>query len=162
LQNSDSDLAFDIFDQFLSRPYFIFWAYWSNKQFQSNQFRFWKSFQSLILIITLQTFFFGKTWIYIRGFTKFSIKVAWSLQFLGYLRTLGLKFQKAQTKIEVFLALPCWLSQLNWDSQQGRKRKISILLESFWNFKLKVLKYPKNCRPHATLVLKVYKKSWIG
>ena len=52
--------------------------------------------------------------IYIRGFTKFGIKVAWSLQFLEYL--------KASTKIEVFLALPCWLSQLNWDSQQDRLR----------------------------------------
>ena len=31
-----------------------------------------------------------------------------------YLRTLSLKFQKAQTKIEVVLSLPCWLSQLNW------------------------------------------------
>ena len=42
-----------------------------------------------------------------------SIKVAWSLQFLGYFRTLNLKFQKARTKIEVFLALPCWLSQFS-------------------------------------------------
>ena len=40
---------------------------------------------------------------YNRGFTKFGIKVAWSLQFLGYLRTLSLKFQKAWTNIEVFL-----------------------------------------------------------
>ena len=48
---------------------------------------------------------------YIRGFTKFGIKVARSLQFLGYLRTLSLKFQKATSKIEVFLPLPCWLSQ---------------------------------------------------
>ena len=41
------------------------------------------------------------------GFFKtFCIKVAWSLQFLGYLRTLSLKFQKATTKIGVFLTLP--------------------------------------------------------
>ena len=46
-----------------------------------------------------------------RGFAKFFIKVALSLQFLGYLRTLSLKFQKAASKIEDFLALPCWLSQ---------------------------------------------------
>ena len=32
-------------------------------------------------------------------------------QFLEYLRTLSLKFQKAPTKIEVVLALPSWLSQ---------------------------------------------------
>ena len=37
----------------------------------------------------------------------------WSLQFLGYLRTLSLKFQKARTKIEVFLFLPCWLSRFS-------------------------------------------------
>ena len=51
--------------------------------------------------------------VYFRGFTKFCIKVAWSLQFLGYLRTLSLKFQKARTKIEVVLSLPWWLPQLN-------------------------------------------------
>ena len=34
------------------------------------------------------------------GFFKtICIKMAWSLQFLGYLRTLSLKFQKATTKI---------------------------------------------------------------
>ena len=33
--------------------------------------------------------------------------MAWSLQFLGYLRTLSLKFQKATSKIEIFLSLPC-------------------------------------------------------
>ena len=71
---------------------------------------------------------------YIRGFTKFGIKVLWRLQFLEYLRTLSLKFQKARTKIEVVLTLPCWLSQLNWDSQQGRARTTSILVRAFWNF----------------------------
>ena len=68
---------------------------------------------------------------YIRGFTKFGIKVAWRLQFLEYLRALSLKFQKARTKIEVVLALPCWLSQFSWDSQQGRARTTSILLVAF-------------------------------
>ena len=29
-------------------------------------------------------------------------------------------------KIEVFLNLSCWLSQLNWNSQQGRARKIML------------------------------------
>ena len=43
--------------------------------------------------------------IYIRGFTKFGIKVLWRLQVLEYLRTLHL-FQKARTKIEVVLSLP--------------------------------------------------------
>ena len=62
------------------------------------------------------------------------IKVLWSLQFLGYLRTLGLKFQKATSKIEV------------------RVRTTSILVRAFWNFKLKVLKYPRNFRLHNTLI----------
>ena len=93
-------------------------------------------------------------YIYNRGFsfTKFGIKVLWRLQFLEYLRTLSLKFQKAWTKIEVVLALPCWLSQLTWEGQQGRARTTSILLVTYWNFKLKVLKYPKNCRLHNTLI----------
>ena len=82
---------------------------------------------------------------FIRGFTKFGIKVAWRLQFLEYLRTLSLKFQKATSKIEVLLALPCWLSQFS------RARTTSILLVAFWNFKLMVLKYPRNCRLHNTL-----------
>ena len=54
------------------------------------------------------------------------------------------------------------LEQLNWDSQQDRSRKTSILLVAFWKFKLKVLKYPRNCRLHATVIQKVFKKSWIG
>ena len=83
--------------------------------------------------------------------------MAWSLQFLGYLRTLSLKFQKATSKIEVFLPLPCWLSQLNWDSQQGRDRKTSILVLAFWNFKFKVLKYQWNFRPHATVISNLVK-----
>ena len=41
---------------------------------------------------------------YIRGFTKFGIEVLWRLQFLKYLRTLSLKFQKARTKIKVVLS----------------------------------------------------------
>ena len=59
------------------------------------------------------------------------IKIYWLIQFLGYLRTLSLKFQKARTKIEVVLTLHCWLSQL-----QGRPRTTSILvrksLRTFW------------------------------
>ena len=79
-------------------------------------------------------------------------KVYWSLQFLGYSRTLSLKFQKAGTKIEVVLSLPSWLSQLNWDSYQGRLRTTSILVRAFWNFKLKVLKYSRNCSLQYTLI----------
>ena len=62
------------------------------------------------------TCFFENICMYIRGFTKFGIKVLWRLQFLIGYRTLSLKFQKARTKIEVVLSLPSWLSQLNWDS----------------------------------------------
>ena len=41
------------------------------------------------------------------------IEVLWRLHVLENLRTLHLKFQKAQTKIKVFLALPCWLSKFS-------------------------------------------------
>ena len=41
---------------------------------------------------------------------------------------------------------------LNWDSQQGRVRTTSILVRAFWNFKLKVLKYTRNCSLHNTLI----------
>ena len=92
--------------------------------------------------------------VFIRGCQKFGIKVYWRLQFLGYLRTLSLKFQEVWTKIEVVLTswLPCWLSQLNWFSQQGKVRITSILVWAFWNFKLKVLKYSKNCSFQYTLI----------
>jgi hypothetical protein len=80
------------------------------------------------------------------------IKVYWRPQFPEYLGTLSLKFQKARTKIEVVLSLPSWLSQLNWDSYQGRLRTTSILVRAFWNFKLKVLKYSRNCSLHNTLI----------
>ena len=68
-------------------------------------------------------------------FLTFCIRVAWSLQFFGYLRTLGLKVQKAMTKIGVFLTLP-----------------IPILVGTFWNFKFEVLNYSRNCSFHATLI----------
>ena len=74
---------------------------------------------------------------YVRGFTKFGIKVLWRLQFLEYLRTFSIKFQKARTKIEIVLSLPCWLSQFSW---------------AFWNFKCQVLKYSKTCSLHNTLI----------
>ena len=54
----------------------------------------------------LASTFAGK---YIRGFTKFQITVACGLKFHWYLRTLSLKFQKATSKIEVFLSLPTGL-----------------------------------------------------
>ena len=87
-------------------------------------------------------------------FHTFSIKVVWYLQFLGYLRTLSLKFQKATSKIEVFLSLPCCLSQTANRTEPG---KTSILVLAFWNFKLKVLKYPSNCRLQDTLNLNFLK-----
>ena len=59
---------------------------------------------------------------------------------LEYLRTLSLKCQKARTKSEVVLTLPCWLSQF------------SILVRAFWHFKHRVLKYSKNCSLHNTLI----------
>ena len=56
---------------------------------------------------------------YVRGFTKFSIKVLWRLQFLEYLRTLSLKFQKTRTKIKVVLSVPCRLSQFSCMNVEG-------------------------------------------
>ena len=50
-----------------------------------------------------------------------------------------------------------WRAQLNWDSQQGRNRKTSILVLAFWNFKCKVLKYEWNFRPHATVIWNLVK-----
>ena len=50
---------------------------------------------------------------------KVHIKVYRRLQFLEYLRTLSLKFQKARTKIEVVLTLPCWLSLPTRQSQEN-------------------------------------------
>ena len=74
---------------------------------------------------------------------------------------LSLQFQKATSKIGVFLPLHCWLSQFSWDSQQGRARKNSILVRAFWNFKLKVLLYLRNCRLHATLIPNLVKPLWV-
>ena len=69
----------------------------------------------------------------IRGFTKFGIKVLWRLQVLEYLKTLHLKFQKAQTKIEVVLSLPCWLSQLNfWLEHTSSLKPYYIIGKNSW------------------------------
>ena len=73
---------------------------------------------------------------------NFEITVAFGLKFHWYLRTLSLKFQKARTKIEVFLSLPCWQSQLNWDSQQGKNRKFCLYPEIL-NFYLKSSNTPE-------------------
>ena len=85
------------------------------------------------------------SWIFFRLFVS---RLAWNPQFLGYLRTLSLEFQKVTSKIEVFLSLPCWLSQF---SKLGRDRKTSFLVLAFWNFKVTVLKYQWNFRPHAAV-----------
>ena len=99
-----------------------------------------------------------------RGFTKFGIKVLWRLQFLEYLGTLCLKFQKARTKIEVVLSLPCWLSQFSWDSQQGRLRTTSSLVRAYYlhTFNLDLvtlvcLKRVSGCRT-LIFVLKIWTK----
>ena len=70
--------------------------------------------------------------------------MTWSLQFLGYV------FENLKFKISEGY-------KLNWDSQQGRDRKTSILVLAFWNFKLKVLKYQWNFRPHATVIWNLVK-----
>ena len=80
-------------------------------------------FSQLKRIRVIKWFAFYYKYIWALGDTGFfrlqCIKVLWRLQFLGYFTTLSLKFQKARTKIEVVLGLPCWLSQLNWDRHQN-------------------------------------------
>jgi hypothetical protein len=50
---------------------------------------------------------------------------------LEYLRTLSLKFQKAWTKIEVVLSLPCWLSQFSFylDTKLGETPSLHTLVK---------------------------------
>ena len=43
-----------------------------------------------------------------------------------------------------------------WDSQKGRVRTTSILVGAFWNFKLMVLKYSRNCISQYILVAEVW------
>ena len=59
---------------------------------------------------------FGSTTLGSKGIyilNQIQYQVAWRLQFLGYLRILTLKFQRATSKIEVFLSLPYRLSQFS-------------------------------------------------
>ena len=62
------------------------------------------------------------------------------------------KTSNVSRKIEVLLYLPCLVVGLQ--PKQGRDWKTSILLVAFSNFKLKVLKYQWNFRPHTTVILK--------
>ena len=55
---------------------------------------------------------------------------------------------KVSRCIEVYSFLGIW----GWDSQQGRVRATSILVQAFWNFKLKVLKYSRNCCLQYTMI----------
>ena len=81
-------------------------------------------YSSLENLITHDSIFY----VPVGDFRHQGIKILGGLQFLGYLRSLNLKFQKARTKIEVVLSLPCCLSQR------------------------KVLKYSRNCSLHNTLI----------
>jgi hypothetical protein len=80
------------------------------------------------------------------------MKVLWSPQFLGYLRTLSFKFQKATSKIEVVLSLTCRLSQFKLRQPTGQSQYNFFLVRAFWNFKFKVLKYSWICSLPNTLV----------
>ena len=80
---------------------------------------------------------------YIRWCQKFGIKVYWRLQFLGYLRTLSLKFQKARTKIEVVLTRqPSGQSQDNFNfgpsllKGDTRKQALKLICQRFheWDY----------------------------
>ena len=105
------------------RPILLCWYFWTFAQCVLISFSV--SYQHSLWIYTARAALIGSAFvllpinflycssllglshsIYIRGFTKFGIKVAWRLQFLEWLRTLSLKFQKVRTKIGVFLTLP--------------------------------------------------------
>ena len=69
------------------------------------------------------------------GFTKFYIKMACCLKFRWYLRTLSLKFRKARTKtkIEVFLSLPCWVSQPTGQLNINICHEFKITMTILWD-----------------------------
>ena len=50
-----------------------------------------------------------------------------------------------------------WLCPVGCLSLADKARKTTILVLVFWNFKFKVLKYPRNSRLHATLILNLVK-----
>ena len=91
----------------------------------------------------------------LRKYDTYTSADSWS--FLVFWYRSGVK----STVSEVFEDLKFKISEgykQNWSwSQQGRARKTSILVLAFWNFKIKVLKYPRNCRLHATLILNLLK-----
>ena len=105
----------------------------------------WKGFNLIESVNVIERFIHSKTedccWgrkvlvveLLKEGHTVCCLGVSPILGSQWYLSTLSLKFQKARTKIEVFLSLS--------------DRKSSILLVAFCNFKLKVLKYPRNFTP---------------
>ena len=106
----------------------IFYSYSNSHQFFFSDFIFWKLVfdREIFILLQQKTTSVSKRLrqnavVYSLGDTGFfrlqGIKILWKLQSLRYLRTLSLKFQKARTKIEVLLTLPCWLSQFSWDSQ---------------------------------------------
>ena len=77
-----------------------------------------------------------------------------------------LTFKISEGSDQNWSCLPCWLSQLNWDSQQGRLRTTSKLVRAFWNFKLSLhntlipwsLKNPKS--PNVLTLQKEPKIFW--
>ena len=83
------------------------------------------------------------------------INLFWLTCFTNYCTITICCFKSIFINIPLFLATYfCIYSgvHLNWDSQQGRVRTTSILVWAFWNFKFKVLKYPRNCSLQYTLI----------
>ena len=76
--------------------------------------------------------------------------MAWSLQFLVYLRTLSLNFQKATSKIEVIQSLPC----LGWRLEAPKRNRERLENVYFAHSLMKSQTwspwYQWNYRPHAT------------
>ena len=138
-------------------------------KFSRKNIENWWSMKMTFFWLFLVVRFFKKTFF----FAFFPMKISWAL-FLHYgwfLQNLGKDFirtnmhmtlakilyEKVHNYVKVMARHFCYeiYWSLNWDSRLGRDRKTSLLLVAFWNFKLKVLEYPQNCRLHVTLILKV-------
>ena len=91
-------------------------SFWLVRKFLKNGNLISKSRDTYLL-------FLSHKWqvpMYIRGCHAHATEIYWLIQFLEYLRTLSLKFQKAWTKIEVVVGLPCWLSKLRQPTGQSQ------------------------------------------
>ena len=100
----------------------------------------WKSFQSCLNIIG-------------QGAHSTTVKNAYAhVQVILYLCLDFISFPNIFSKwFRIFFSHQS-IVLFSWDSQQDRLRTTSMLVRAFWNFKLKVLNYPRNCIFHNILI----------